>query len=97
MKHTEYIIPIGEEAKDFDEIFIGVLRKHKELIRCKDCKHRFEGEELHNCCEVLMEMSNWLLEIPVKDEWYCGSGERKRKKNEDTSLQSLHKGSYRNH
>ena len=38
MKHTEYIIPIGEEAKDFDEIFIGVLKKHKELIRCKDCK-----------------------------------------------------------
>ena len=37
MKHTEYIIPIGEEAEDFDEIFIGVLRKHKELIRCKDC------------------------------------------------------------
>ena len=29
MKHTEYIIPIGEEAEDFDEIFIGVLRKHK--------------------------------------------------------------------
>lgn len=39
MKHTEYIVPIGEEAKEFDEIFIGVLRKHKELIRCKDCKY----------------------------------------------------------
>lgn len=38
MKYTEYIIPIGEEAKEFDEIFIGVLRKHKELIHCKDCK-----------------------------------------------------------
>lgn len=37
MKHTEYIIPIGEEAKEFDEIFIGVIRKQKELIRCKDC------------------------------------------------------------
>ena len=37
MKHTEYIVPIGNEAEDYDEIFIGVLRKHKELIRCKEC------------------------------------------------------------
>ena len=49
----------------------------EELVRCKDCKHRFEGETLHNCCEILMEMSHWLVEIPVKDEWHCGSGERK--------------------
>lgn len=48
-----------------------------ELIRCKDCKHRFEGEKYPNCCEVLMEMSQWLVEIPVKDEWHCGSGEGK--------------------
>ena len=26
MNHKEYIIPIGEEAKEFDEIFIGVIR-----------------------------------------------------------------------
>lgn len=48
-----------------------------EIIRCKDCKHRFEGEKFHNCCEVLMEMSQWLVEMPVKDDWHCGSGERK--------------------
>ena len=64
MKHTEYIIPIGEEAKDFDEIFIGVLRKHKELIRCKGCKHNknnkwvdcpvteFFGRTLDNYCSL---------------------------------------------
>lgn len=51
----------------------------EEIIRCKDCKHRFGGKELHNCCEILMEMSQWLVEIPVKDEWHCGSGERKEK------------------
>lgn len=38
MNHKEYIIPIGEEAKEFDEMFIGVIRKQPELIRCKDCK-----------------------------------------------------------
>lgn len=38
MKHTEYIVPIGEEALDVDEIFIGVIRRQSELVRCKDCK-----------------------------------------------------------
>jgi len=37
MKHTEYIIPIGEEAQDYDEVFIGVIRRQPELVRCKDC------------------------------------------------------------
>ena len=29
MKHTEYIVPIGEDAQDYDE---------PELARCRDCK-----------------------------------------------------------
>lgn len=37
MKHTEYIIPIGEDAQDYDEMFIGVIRRQPELVRCKDC------------------------------------------------------------
>ena len=68
MKHTEYIIPIGEEAKDFDEIFIGVLRKHKELIRCKDCKWwKAEKEE---CVE-------WYDSPYAPAEGYCFRAERK--------------------
>lgn len=87
MKHTEYIIPIGEEAKEFDEIFIGVLRKHKELIRCKDCKHRprrsnvddeHEGFNLEfpdeKCpCQCEDHWYNWM----PRDDWYCGNGEGK--------------------
>ena len=38
MKHTEYIVPIGEDAQDYDEMFIGVIRRQPELVRCKDCK-----------------------------------------------------------
>ena len=90
MKHTEYIIPIGEEAKDFDEIFIGVLRKHKELIRCKDCKHRpkLDEEDVENDT-----VDGFSFEFPdfkcpcrcedpyynwmPEDDWYCGNGERK--------------------
>lgn len=43
MKHTEYIIPIGEDAQDYDEMFIGVIRRQPELVRCKDCKHNGYG------------------------------------------------------
>ena len=49
MKHTEYIIPIGEEAKEFDEMFIGLIRRQPELIRCKDCEWYEMGEEETYC------------------------------------------------
>ena len=75
MKHTEYIVPIGEEAKEFDEIFIGVLRKHKELIRCKDCKYYgradkrrfYRGEDCIN--------GHISTIVPEKD--FCSRAERK--------------------
>ena len=46
MKHTEYIIPIGEDAQDYDEMFIGVIRRQPELVRCKDC--RYYGKRMEN-------------------------------------------------
>ena len=36
----EYIMPIDDTAFDWDEMFVGVIRKQEELIRCKDCKHQ---------------------------------------------------------
>ena len=47
MKHTEYIIPIGKDAEDYDEMFIGVIRRQPELIRCKGCTH-WDGYYCHN-------------------------------------------------
>lgn len=41
MKHIEYIIPIGEEAQDYDEMFIGVIRRQPKLVRCRNCKYYF--------------------------------------------------------
>lgn len=35
----EYIISIDDTADDWEETFIGYIRKQKELIRCKDCKY----------------------------------------------------------
>ena len=83
MKHKEYIIPIGEEAKEFDEIFIGVIRKQPELIRCKDCKHRPIGGEAYKHtlifpderCPCNCVDDNWYSWMP-DDNWFCGNGER---------------------
>lgn len=75
MKHTEYIIPIGEEAKDFDEIFIGVLRKHKELIRCKDCKYygRADKRRFYRGKDCINGHISTI--VPEKD--FCSRAERK--------------------
>lgn len=35
----EYIVPIEDSEKDFDEMFVGYIRNGAVLIRCKDCKH----------------------------------------------------------
>jgi len=70
MKHTEYIIPIGEEAQDYDEMFIGVIRRQPELVRCKDCKHYYALNEVRgNCSEY-----NFVEKIPID---YCSWAERK--------------------
>ena len=37
--NKEYILPIGENARDYDEMFIGVIRRYPELIRCRNCKY----------------------------------------------------------
>lgn len=76
MKHTKYIIPIGEEAKDFDEIFIGVLRKNKELIECKDCAYLrtfYHGEDTpftYRCDKLC-------LYTDLSPDDYCSRAKRK--------------------
>jgi len=71
MKHIEYIIPIGEDAQDYDEMFIGVIRRQPELIRCKDCIY-FTPEksgEHWNVCRF--------YDAPKTAEGYCNDAERK--------------------
>lgn len=70
MKHKEYIIPIGEEAKEFDEMFIGVIRKQPELIRCKDCI--YYRQEIDMCNEPYSTAHN-----VVHEDDYCSRAERK--------------------
>ena len=69
----------------------GILMIEKELIRCKDCKHRpkIDQEDAKNDT-----VDGFSFEFPddfkcpcrcedpyynwmPKDDWYCGNGERK--------------------
>ena len=81
MNHKEYIIPIGEEAKEFDEMFIGVIRKQSELIRCKDCKYMSNEIDQRDGSDVFIcNFNRWRrMEGKHRDDFYCADGERKEK------------------
>ena len=58
-------------------IEIKIEKRFVEVVRCKDCKHLFDGEHTKNCCDVLMEKTGWLKEISVSTDWFCADGERR--------------------
>lgn len=68
MKHTEYIIPIGEDALDYDEMFIGVIRRQPELVRCKKC--RYWGQDGYR------EGCKYAVTIMAEDD-FCSNAEPK--------------------
>ena len=68
MKHNEYIVPIGEKATDYDEMFIGVIRRQPVLIRCKDCKWYYRGGAT---CMY------WDGENNMRGDDFCSEAERK--------------------
>ena len=75
MKHTEYIVPIGEDAQDYDEMFIGVIRRQPELVRCRDCKHWWKENALCTHPKTCCDDSVCCLECDA--DFYCGYAERK--------------------
>ena len=75
MTHTEYIIPIGEDAQDYDEMFIGVIRRQPKLMRCKDCIHRY------STCPMITVFPDGTVSYRAQDDWFCfmgDSGERRK-------------------
>ena len=62
---AEYIIPIIQDGKNCVPDFLQA----KELIRCRDCKHRimFPSENVYKC----------LFSDSIVPEHYCGYAERK--------------------
>ena len=85
-KFDEYIIPINETAKDYDEMFVGIIRRQPVLIRCKDCKHqvkewredkRFKGNGYYACgCDIVGDACGYWA-LLGQDYDYCSRAERK--------------------
>lgn len=49
---------------------LALLLEQEPVIRCKDCKHRFNG-----CCyDKNSERINF--GVYVSDDWFCANGER---------------------
>ena len=54
-----------------DEDFHPDVSGYPELVRCKDCKYRYNG-----CCySRASNRINFTAEVP--DDWFCADGERK--------------------
>ena len=65
-----------ENVRQFKADALSMLKKQETVVRCKDCKHLFDGEHTKNCCDALMEKAGWLKEIAVSQDWFCADGER---------------------
>ena len=79
----EYIMPINDTAKDWDEMFIGVIRKQEELIRCKDCKFSMSGIDKYNERYILCQLHE--RSYGVIDDGFCSWAERKDNERVDSS------------
>lgn len=70
----EFIMPIDDKAKDWDEMFIFTIRKQRELIRCKDCKNSEPWYRDRRRCFLWDEGG-----VAVWDDGFCNYAERKEK------------------
>ena len=64
-----YIVPIDDTETDWDEMFVGVIRKQEELIRCKECIYNNGGR----CSWHGGAGYKWI----VDNYDYCSCAERK--------------------
>lgn len=69
-------ITLLEEQNNCENCAIAI-EDRQLVVRCKDCKHLFNGEHNENCCDMLMEKCGWLKEISVSLDWFCANGERR--------------------
>lgn len=71
---AEYIFDFdSEELTNNDEKHTYKLRSVKELVRCKECRHR--DPEDHKCDCGQLERAGCIF--PVDDEYFCKYGEKK--------------------
>ncbi len=48
----EYIVSVDDDDMDYEEVFIGYIKRQKELIRCKDCRHWTCDDDESYCDEL---------------------------------------------
>lgn len=83
---TEYIFAVHEKTPDAIGLSVGQIRRHcKELIRCKECRHRPKRIEEDDSDGFNLEFPDercpchcddgWYNWMPA-DDWFCGNGER---------------------
>ena len=75
-KVIEYIFPVNEGARNIDEMFIGVIRSHPQLIRCKDCKYYRDGDCWHEWDNDGQIYYQSAINEPNPDD-YCSKAKRK--------------------
>ena len=75
-KVIEYIVPVNEGARNIDEMFVGVIRSHPKLIRCKDCKY-YKVYELFNHTLPLCDRIKTTMAGALEEDDYCSRAERK--------------------
>lgn len=72
----EYIVPVDATYRDYEEMFIGFIRKKQQLIRCKDCKYLdvINSNEIYARCE-----KHGIEFLPFEDDTrkcFCSWAER---------------------
>ena len=71
----EYIVPVAESDKDFEDVYVADIRQHKELILCRDCKWygRADKRRFYRGADCLQGH----LHTIVPDRDYCSRAEPK--------------------
>ena len=75
---TEWII----EANDTEEAAEGKFAFIREVVRCKDCKHRPDGTGANHDLEFPddrcpCQCEDYWYSWKPDDNWFCGNGERR--------------------
>lgn len=65
-----YIVPVEDDERNLDTMFVGQIRSFPELIKCNDCKHKTKCYS-----DVVMIDKSRTADIYESVQW-CSLGER---------------------
>ena len=72
----EYIYQIEDDESDESEVFIGIIRKGKELIRCRECKW-FDRSDPGGTFWPIIYRCKRVSRLWREPNDYCSSGDRR--------------------